>query len=117
MDEVGLRSLLPPPADVDVDVEIDLADAALFAAMRAALVPAAVARAEIPDIGKPQAAPLRQGAAALARELPSQHDFLAGPVAADDVRAELADAPVVAADNLPLGEDRRAEQGVCRRGH
>ena len=117
MDEVGLRSLLAPPAHVDVDIEIDLADAGLFAAMRAALVPAAVARAEIPDIGKPQAAPLRQGAAASARELPGQYDFFAGPVAADDVGAELADAPVVAADNLPLGEDRRTEQGVCRTGN
>jgi len=60
-------------------------------------------------MGKPQAAPLWQPAAALPCELPGQHNFLAAPVAADDMRAELAPAPVVTADDLPLGEDRRAE--------
>src|SRR5262245_60587097 len=100
---------LPPLADVDVDVEIDVADTGLLAAMRAALVPWSLARLGIPDMGKPQAAPLRQPAAALPCELPRQHDLLAAPVAADDMRAELAVAPIVAADDLPLGEDRRAE--------
>src|SRR5262245_60856408 len=99
---------LPPLAHMDVDVEIDVADAGLLAAMRAAVVPWSRARLGIPDMGKPQAAPLRQPAAALPRELPGQHDFLAAPVAADDMRAELAPPPVVAAHDLPLGEDRRA---------
>ena len=35
---------LAPPADVDVDIEIDVADAGLLAAMRAAFVPRSVAR-------------------------------------------------------------------------
>src|SRR5262249_21780119 len=95
--EVGVR--LPPLADVDVDVEIDIADASLLGAMRAALGPWSLARLGIADMGEPQAAPLRQPAAALPCELPRQHDFLAAPVAADDMRAELAPAPIVAADD------------------
>ena len=101
--EVSSRSPLPPLADVDVDVEIDVADASLLAAMRAALVPRPFARLSAADIGKAETSPLRQSAAALARELPRQHDFLAASVAPDDMRAELARTPVVAANNLPLG--------------
>ncbi len=49
-----------PLTDVNVDVEIDIADAGLRRAMRAALMPASPARAGIADIGQLQASPLRQ---------------------------------------------------------
>jgi hypothetical protein len=47
-------------AHMHVDVEVDVADAGLRDAVRAAFVPAAGAGARVPDTGKPQAAPLRQ---------------------------------------------------------
>ena len=53
-------SFLAPSAHVDIDIEIDRADAGLFGAVRAALVPAAIPRMGIADIGEQQAAPLRQ---------------------------------------------------------
>ena len=90
---------LPAVADVDV-VEVDVADAGLLAAMRAAFMPRPIACDGVSDIGKPQAAPLRQAAAALSGKLPRQHDFLAASVIADDVRAEFAIAPVIAAHDL-----------------
>ena len=77
---------LPALAHIDVDVEIDFADAGLRRAMRAALMPAAFARVCLADIRKLQAAPLRQGARAFAGELPGQHDLFAAPAGADDVR-------------------------------
>jgi hypothetical protein len=52
----------PQLANVNVDVEIDRADASLCAAMRAAFMPASVARAGIADASQFQAAPLRQRA-------------------------------------------------------
>ena len=70
-----------------VDVEIDIADAGLRGAMRAAFMPMARAGSRIPDIGEPQAAPLRQPARALAGELPGKDDLFAILVGADDVRA------------------------------
>jgi hypothetical protein len=102
---------------VNVDIEIDLADAGLFGPMRTAFMPAAIAGAGVPDIGKPQAAPLRQLAAAAAGELPGQHNLFAGPVGADDVRTEFAGAAAIAADHLLLGEDGVAEEGVAGARH
>jgi hypothetical protein len=72
---------------MDVNIKIDRADAGLLGAMRAALVPAAVAQAGIAHIGEPQAAPLRQPARALAGEVPGKDDLFAILVGADDVRA------------------------------
>ena len=111
-----LPSPLPAFAHVDVDVEIDVA--AQVCSLRCE-PPSCHRPSRDGDfyIGEPQAAPLRQGAAALPRELPRQHDFLAIPVAADDMRAELAHAAAVAANDLPLGKDRLAEQGIRRTGH
>ena len=100
---------LPPFANVNVDVEIDVADAGLLGAMRTALMPAAITRAGILHIGKSQTPPLRQLAAAFAGELPGQHGFLAALVGADDVRAQFAAATVIAAHHLLLGKDGVAE--------
>ena len=93
---------LPAVADVDVDVEIDVADAGLLAAMRAAFMLWTVACDGVSDVGKPQAAPLRQAAAALSGKLPRQHHFLAASVMADDLRTQFAIAPVIAANDLPF---------------
>ena len=71
----------------------------------------------IPHIGKAQASPLRQRAAAFACELPGQHDFLAALADAEDVRAELAKPAVIAAHHLLFGENGVAEQDVGRTGH
>ena len=94
---------------MDVDVEIDLAHAGLFAAVRAALMPASIAYPRVPDIGQPQASPLRQSSAAAAGELPCQHHFLTAAVEADDVRTEFAGAAVVGTHHLLFAEDGVAE--------
>ena len=57
-------------------------------------------------------APLRQPARTVAAELPGQHDLVAIPVGADDVRAQFARTAFIAADNLFFGEDCVAENGV-----
>ena len=44
---------------MDVDIEIDIADAGLLGAMRTSFMPVAVADLGVPDIGQPQASPLR----------------------------------------------------------
>ena len=80
---------------MNIDVEIDVADAGLRSPVRAALVPGAIARAGAGDIGELQASPLRQRSAALTAKLPGQHGFLTDLVAAEDVRVELAIAPLV----------------------
>ena len=80
-------------------------------------MPGARAGAGRPDIGEPQAAPLRQLAAARASELPRQHDFFAASVGADDMRAKFARAKVVAADDLLFTEDGMAKEGVGGAGH
>src|SRR3977135_4535706 len=98
----GRPALLP---DVDIDVEIDRADAGLLCAMRAALEPAAVAHLRVPDIGKPQASPLRQRPCSCARELPGQHILFAALVGTDNMRAHFTAAAVIAVDDLPFGED------------
>jgi hypothetical protein len=51
---------LPPLSHVNVDIEIDVADAGLCRAMRAAFVPGPGAGARIRRAGELQAAPLRQ---------------------------------------------------------
>src|SRR5882672_4366118 len=108
-----LRSVASTPlADVDVDIEIDIADAGLRRLMRAALMPTALARACVADVRQLQAAPLRQRPRTLAAELPGQHHLFAASVGADDVRAQFADAAVIAADDLLLAEDGVAEEGV-----
>jgi hypothetical protein len=109
--------VLAPLAHVNVDVEIDLADASLLGPVRAAFVPAAIARAGIPDIGKPQASPLRQLARTFPGELPRQHDLFAAFVGADDVRTQFAHAAVIAADDLLFGEDGVAEEVIGGAGH
>ena len=108
---------LPPLANVDVDIEIDVADASLHRAVGSALVPEAIARASISDIGKFQTPPLRQSAAAFSGELPRQHDLFTALVGADDVRAQFARASLIAADHLLLGEDGVAEEIVGGAGH
>src|SRR5882672_1279388 len=108
-----LRSVASTPlADVDVDIEIDIADAGLRRLMRAALMPTALARACVADVRQLQAAPLRQRPRTLAAELPGQHDLFATLVGAEDVRAEFAEAAVIVADDLLLTEDGIAEEGV-----
>jgi hypothetical protein len=62
------RCGLPQLAHVNVDVEIDLADAGLLLSVRPAFVPPPIARTGIFDIGKPEALPLRQRTAALSGE-------------------------------------------------
>src|SRR5882672_12340433 len=113
-----LRSVASTPlADVDVDIEIDIADAGLRRLMRAALMPTALARACVADVRQLQAAPLWQRPRTLAAELPGQHDLFAALVGADDVRAQFADAAVIAAHDLLLAEDGVAEEGIGGAGH
>ena len=50
----------PALANVNIDVEIDVAHAGLRRLMRAAFMPAALARAGVADISQLQASPLRQ---------------------------------------------------------
>ena len=102
---------------MNVDVEIDLGHALLRCLVRAALMPAAVACASVPDIGEFQAPPLRQPAAAFPAKLPRQHGLIAVLVGANDVGAQFAGAAAVDADHLLLGEDRVAEDGVTGAWH
>ena len=104
-------------AHVNIDVEIDVADAGLRSPVRAALVPVAIARAGVGDIGELQASPLRQRSAALTAKLPGEDGFLTHLVGAEDVGAELAIAPLVDAGYLLLGEDCLAEERVGAAGH
>ena len=109
-------AVLSPLADVNVDVEIYFADAGLLRAVRAAFMPAAGMRAGISDISQPQTAPLRKPAAALAGELPCQHDFFAASVGPDDMGTQFTMPAVIAAGDLLLPADRIAEEGVgCAR--
>src|SRR5882724_8557346 len=110
-------SLLSQLAHVNVDVEIDPADTNLLGLVGAASMPASIARAGILDVGKFQAPPLRQPAAAFAGKLPGQHDLFAASVGADDVRTQFAGTAVIAAHDLPFGEDGVAEEGVGGAGH
>src|SRR6267154_4583019 len=103
---------LPPLANVDIDIEIDLADAGLRRAVGAAFMPAAIAGARIADVDQSQTSPLRQLAAAFAGKLPGQHDFFTALVGADDVRAQFAMASLIGADHLLLPQDRVAEEIV-----
>jgi hypothetical protein len=102
---------------VNVDVEIDIADAGLLRAVRAALMPAASARTSVSDVCHFQTSPLRQPAAAFAGELSGQYGFLAVLVGADDMRTQFAREAVVGADHLPFGKDRIAEESVGGAGH
>ena len=102
---------------MDIDIEIDLADAGLRRAVGAAFMPAPIAGARFPDVGQFQTPPLRQLAAAFAGKLPGQHDFFTALVGADDVRAQFARASLIAADHLLLGEDGVAEESVGGAGH
>ena len=52
----------PQLAHVNIDIEIDSADAGLLRAVGAAFMPAAFARTGLSDIGQSQAAPLRKRA-------------------------------------------------------
>jgi hypothetical protein len=110
-------AVLPPLTHMDIDIEIDIADAGLFGAVRATFMPAAATRAGVSDIGKPQTAPVRQLARALAGELPRQHDFLAAFAGADDVRTQFAGAAVITAHDLLLREDGMAKEAVGGAGH
>ena len=107
----------PQLAHVNIDVEVDVADAGLRGAMGSAGIPTAIARASILDAGEFQTSPLRQLAAAFAAELPAQHNLFAVLVGADDVRAQFATAALLAANDLLLGEDGIAKQGIIRAGH
>jgi hypothetical protein len=96
---------------MNVDVEIDLADAGLRRAMRAAFVRAAFAPAGVADIRKLQAAPLRQrGPEFSPANCQASTTSSPAPVGADDVRTEFAAAPVINADHL-----LRPEDGVANR--
>src|SRR5450432_4837640 len=98
-------SELPPLANVDVDIQIDRADAGLRRTMRAAFMPPALSRAGIFDVGAVETSPLRQASAAFAGKLPGQHDCFTAPVGADDVRTQFAMTSLIAADHLLLPED------------
>ena len=102
---------------MNVDVEVDVADASLNRTMGATLMPAAIARAGVFDIGKPEAPPLRQPAAAFPAELPRQYGFLAILVGTDDVGTHFAGATTIGANHLLPREDRIAEKGVGRTWH
>ena len=104
-------------AHVNVDVEVDVTDAGLRGAVRAALVPWPVTRAGVSDFGKPQASPLRQLAATFSGKLPRQYGFLAALVGAQDMGTQFAMAAFIGADHLLFGQDRIAEQGVSGAGH
>src|SRR4030088_32189 len=106
------RGELPPLANVDVDIQIDRADAGLCRTVRAAFMPAAFSRAGILHVGEFETSPLRQLAAALAGKLPGEHDLFTALVGADDVRTQFAMAPLIAADHLLLPEDGVAEEIV-----
>jgi hypothetical protein len=94
---------------VNVDVDVDVANASLLGAVSASRVPWPVTRISISDVGKPQAPPLRQLAAALSGELLRQHDFLTTLVETQDMRAQFAVAAFIGADHLLFGQDRIAE--------
>ena len=109
-------TVLSPLAHVNVDVEIYFADAGLLRAVRAAFMPAAGMGAGISDMSQSKTAPLRKPAAALAGELPRQHDLFAASVGPDDMWTQLTMPAVVAAGDLLLPADRIAEESVgCAR--
>jgi hypothetical protein len=103
---------LAPLANVDVDIQIDRADAGLRRTMRAAFMPQAFSRAGILHVGEFETSPLRQLAAALTGKLPGEHDRFTALVGADDVRTQFAMASLISADHLLLPEDRVAEEIV-----
>jgi hypothetical protein len=112
----GIRSAIPPTsyalsqlAHVNVDVEVDIANASLRSAVRASLMPTPVARAGISHSGKPQASPLRQLTATFPGKLPRQHCLLATLVETQDMRAQFAMAAFIAADHLLFSQDCIAE--------
>jgi hypothetical protein len=102
---------------VNVDVEIDVADAGLRRTVRTAFVPAAIAGAGVADVDEFQTPPLWQPAAAFPGKLPRQHRFFAAPAGADDVRTQFSILAVIGTDHLPFAEDGVAEQGVGGGGH
>src|SRR6202035_616235 len=109
--------LTPPLAHMHVDIEIDRADAGLRRTMRDALVPRSGPRLRVPDIGEPQATPLRQRTRTRAGELPGQRDLFTSLVGADDVRTELTVSAFIGAGHLLLAEDGIAEDRVGGGGH
>src|SRR5450631_2875185 len=101
---------LPPLANVDVDIQIDRADAVLRRTMRAAFMPPAFSHVGIFDVGEFETSPLRQASAALTGKLPGQHDCFTALVGADDVRTQFAMTSLIAADHLLLPKDGVAEE-------
>ena len=102
---------------MNVDIEVDIRHALLRRLVRAACIPVSFARSGVPDIGELQASPLRQLAAAFARELPCQHDLLAGFVGANDMRTQFAGAAFIAANDLLFALDRGTKDSVGGGGH
>jgi hypothetical protein len=112
-----LDLVLAPLAHVNVDVKIDFTDAGLLGAVRAAFMPTAGTGAGISDIDQSQASPLRNPAAALAGELPRQHDLFAAFAGPNDMRTQFAMPAVISAGDLLLPEDSIAEESVGRAWH
>src|SRR4051812_6572155 len=112
MRDGGLRRTRPLPqfAHVNVDVEIDVADAGLRRAVRASLVPRPAARAGISDGSQPQASPLRQLAATFSGKLPRQYSLLAALVGTQDMRAQFTTVAFIGANHLLFSQDCIAEQ-------
>jgi hypothetical protein len=104
-------------AHVNVDVEIDVADASLHSAVRASLAPWPITKAGISDVGKSQASPLRQLAAAFSGKLPRQYGFLATLVETQNMWAQFAMAAFISADYLLFSQDCIAEYGVSGASH
>jgi len=106
------RGELTPLANVDIDIQIDRADAVLRRTMRAAFMPPAFSHVGIFDVGEFETSPLRQASAALTGKLPGEHDCFTALVGADDVRTQFAMTSLIAADHLLLPEDGVAEEIV-----
>jgi hypothetical protein len=97
---------------VNIAVDVDIDNATLLAPARAAFLPAPRACTRVADICQLEAPPLRQFTKTLAAELPGESGFLAILAGADDMWTDLPMMTAVGADQLLLGEDGIAEQGV-----
>src|SRR5262245_61329393 len=109
----------PPVADVDVDVEVHLRNAALLPPVRTTGMPRPVASSDVAHLGDQEAAPFsaaRQRLAAHTAELESEQLFLAVRVA-KNVRAQVAVVAVVVAGDLLFGKNGFPDEPVGRARH
>jgi hypothetical protein len=109
----------PKVADVDVDVEVHLGNAALLPAVQTASMPQAVASHDVAHLRNQQAAPFsatRQRLAAPTAELEGEKLLFADGVA-EDMRAQLAVVAVIVAGDLLLGEDGFTDEPIGSARH